>query len=176
MSIALALVVVVAALNPMRRRHELGSAPGPGPIALGALLAGGVFVGVAAVSGPVLEGLAVSGPNIRIAAGVVLGLKAVADLVSAPRVESATWPRREALVPVAFPVLIRPEVAILALAVGSEVGIAASGWVALASFGAAAAALVALPASGTVRHGGALVSAVAVAVAVNVIVAGVLDV
>jgi small neutral amino acid transporter SnatA (MarC family) len=120
---ALALVALALASNPPRRRGAL-STDDTATVALGALLAAGLFVVLAAVATPLLDALDISRPNLRIAAGVVLAVVSMHDLVwRRPRPGAALPGRRAALVPVFFPVLARPEVGLLALSIGADHGV-----------------------------------------------------
>ena len=134
------VVVVVCALNPPRRRLTLdvGSLAS---VARGAVAAFAVYVLGAATAAGLRGALDVSAPNVRVAAGLVLiavGLHAVVSRIApTPRDapvsdvdERTAW-----LVPVGFPVLLRPDIALVALAseptdvvpVGAALAIALSG-------------------------------------------------
>ena len=123
MNAALAIVALVLASNPPRRRSAL-STDDTATVALGALLAAALFVAVAAAAMPLADALDISRPNLRIAAGAVLAVVSIHDLVwRRPRPGAALPGRRAALVPVFFPVLARPEVALLAMSVGADHGV-----------------------------------------------------
>jgi small neutral amino acid transporter SnatA (MarC family) len=125
----LVLVALVAAVNPFRTamavprsgrsRREVGEIA-----LLGGLVAGvGVLV-VAGLSGPLLDALDVSGPAIRLAAGIVAG---VAGLVAVfrrpPAAEPALPGRGAALVPVAVPLVATPALLLLAMSAHSDRGL-----------------------------------------------------
>jgi small neutral amino acid transporter SnatA (MarC family) len=124
MNTVLALVALLAASNPPRRRDAL-STDDTVAVAIGAALAAAFLTGLAAVASPLIDALDVSAPNLRIAAGFALAIVAAHDLVRRlPPAGAALAGRRAALVPVFFPVLARPEVALLALSVGADHGVA----------------------------------------------------
>lgn len=128
MNLAVVLVALVAACNAPRRRASLSVAD-TRMVSSGAILAAALFVIVAAIATPALDALDISAPNVRIAVGLVLAPVAVLELVRrAPRAGAALPGTRAALVPVFFPVLARPDVALLALAAGADLGVA---WTAL---------------------------------------------
>ena len=107
----------------------------------GALLALGVTAALAACSGPLLRSLEITPETFRIAAGFAAVI-AAAVVLAAPRPAAEPVPRRwrAAVWPVAFPLLLGPEVAALAVATGSQEGVAAT----LVAAGIGLAALVAL--------------------------------
>src|SRR5690606_3288484 len=131
----------------------------------------------AAVSGPLLGALSVSAPNIQIAAGLVLLVRATVDAATPPGHEPARLDGRwNALVPVAFPLLIRPEVALLALAAGAQLGVARAAAIAAPAYLAAAVALAVWRGARTARTVGVVLSVVGVAAAVDLVIDGVLAV
>lgn len=146
-------------------------------------LAGGLVVAVAFLtvvawlSEPVLSGLEVSQPNARVAAGMVLALTGAVDLVR-PALRELEVPRRgwAALVPVAWPVVLRPAAALLALSGGADRG-GATVLVAAAIACGVIAVVASWPPRRIVEGGlHALVSALTVAFALEILVEGVLDV
>lgn len=189
----LLLVLVVASVNPPRAvaALPLGSVGARVRVAVvGAAVTLAVLTALGALATPLLDALAVSAPNARIAAGLVLAVQAVVDLVRrAPSPEPALPGWRAGLVPVAFPVLLRPGTGVLAVAGGADHGV-------LAVLGAATAALAllvalaAVPSLGAatgsheqaalverVRRGSAAVLAVVLlAAAIDLTVDGILDV
>lgn len=124
MNAALALVALVLSCNAPRRRAAL-STNDSRTVALGAA---GMVVAVAvlaAIASPALDALDVSAPNLRIGTGLVLAVVAAHDVVRRPPPSGAALGGRgAAVVPVLFPVLLRPEVALLALAIGADHGMA----------------------------------------------------
>jgi small neutral amino acid transporter SnatA (MarC family) len=124
MNTAVAIIALAAALNPARRGVELAKVERRSPVILGALLAFAGYLGAAAVASSLLDGLDISDPNAQIAAAFVVGIRALIDVFRTPKPEplpsnialAALWP-------VTFPALLRPELVVLAVAVGSALGI-----------------------------------------------------
>jgi hypothetical protein len=124
MNTAVAIIVLAAAINPARRGRELSGVVGSGPVAIGALIALAGYLAAAAVAGSLLDGLDISDPNAQIAAAFVVGIRALIDVFVAPKPEPL--PTNRALVPlwpVTFPALLRPEIVVVAIAVGSALGV-----------------------------------------------------
>jgi small neutral amino acid transporter SnatA (MarC family) len=70
--------------------------------------------------------LDVSEPSFRIAAGLVALLAGAADVFRRPpAAEPALNGRRAALIPIAFPVVARPALLVLALGAGADLGVLA---------------------------------------------------
>ncbi len=177
MNVFLAAAALLFAVNPARRALELV----PRPERRIATAAGvGVVVAVAAlaaVSGPLLDLLDVSPPTFRVAAGLVLAFRGLLDLVLTPTPEPeglSGW--GEALFPVGFPVLFRPEVAVLALAVGADLGVARAGILSLVPVGLAGFAVVRWRHVRSARAVGVLLSAGAIVVGAALITNGVVDI
>lgn len=189
MNTVLALVALLVASNPPRRRAAL-STEDTTAVAIGAAITVALCTVLAAVASPLLDALDVSAPNLRIAAGFALSIVAAHDLVRRVPPAGAALPgRRAALVPVFFPVLARPEVGLLALSVGADHGVALTAAAALLAMAAVVAwhALLtprlATRADGAtavtrrVEHGAsALVAGAAVAVGVAIIADGVFSI
>jgi len=115
----LGLAAMVAAVNAPRRRAAL-SVDDTTVVAIGAAVTALALVVFGAIATPLLDAMDVSRPNFRIGLGLVLAVVAVHDLVRRPPAAGAALPgRRAAIVPVFFPVLLRPEVAMVALAIGA---------------------------------------------------------
>jgi small neutral amino acid transporter SnatA (MarC family) len=115
------------AANPLHRRPRmpLGEPFGDTTRANAVIAAAGgavVLVLCALVGGPVLDAASISVPNGRVAAGVVLLGAALVQLVPQRQWDTATPTRSEALVPGLFPVVLRPELVVLALVAGADVG------------------------------------------------------
>src|SRR5690606_17241837 len=120
---ALALVALVLSCNAPRRRAAL-STNDTRAVGLGAACMVAVVVALAAVAKPLLDALDVSAPNLRIGTGLVLAVVAAHDVVRRPPPSGAALPGiGAAMVPVLFPVLLRPEVALLAIAIGADHGV-----------------------------------------------------
>jgi small neutral amino acid transporter SnatA (MarC family) len=129
MNAILLTVAAVAAVNPFRLRGGLPEdSSGRGrlvPVATGTALGLAVLGALAAASGPFLEALEITPETFRIAAGLVAVVAGIASLL---RPDPGTEPElpgwRAALWPVAFPRVIAPETAALALTAGSLEGVA----------------------------------------------------
>jgi len=117
----LAALLLVAATNPPRRRAELPK--GLAIVAAGAGLTLVVLVGLGVAGATALEKLDISAPTFRVAVGLVLLVRGVIDLFLSPFDNGEGLPGwRAVLAPVFFPVLFRPELALVAVAVGVDGG------------------------------------------------------
>ncbi len=138
MTVWAVLVAFVGATNPFRRRTAL-SVPHIRTVVGGAVAALASYALVAIVGVNVRDTLDVSAPNARIAAGLVLvvvGLHALATAPPAPMLlddDARAW-----LNPVWFPVLMRPDLAVVALAAHDAGGVASVVVAAAVAFGATA--------------------------------------
>jgi hypothetical protein len=131
MNTALAIAALVAACNAPRRRVAL-STDDTTAVALGAALTVALLVALSAVADPLFDALDVSAPNLRIGVGFVLAVVSAHDIVRRPPPSGAALAgRNAAFVPVFFPVLARPEVALLAMAIGMDHGIALTAFAAV---------------------------------------------
>jgi small neutral amino acid transporter SnatA (MarC family) len=114
-------------LNPARAAFGIPRASRPSPVVLAAVggALGGLAVCVGAAAGePLLDGLDVSEPSFRLAAGVVAAVVAVLDLFRrppSPVPALAGW--RAALIPVAIPLVARPALLVMALGAGADQGV-----------------------------------------------------
>jgi small neutral amino acid transporter SnatA (MarC family) len=122
-NLAVLVLAMVAALNPparaVRLRHlDPRRAVGAAAVTVAVVLA------LAALAGPLQTLAEVSGPNLRVAAGLVLTVAGLVDLVRRPDLVDLPPGARAAFVPAAFPVLLEPQVAILALSAGADRGVA----------------------------------------------------
>lgn len=135
-----ALVAFLLALNPPAASLALvrdRRTDRPGPVAAGAGVALAVVIALAAASATVLDLLDLSPGSFRLGAGAVITLSGVRWLLAGAPVSSeepATDPRLTAYI--AFPTLLTPGLAALALSSGARDGVAVT----------AAAAAVALAA------------------------------
>ena len=121
-----AILLVVAAVNPVRRRYELPE--DRARVAAGAVIAVVVLLTLGLAGEWLLESLDITVPTFRVAVGLVLVLVAAIDLFRRlPGGGPAPDGSVAAFVPVVFPVLLRPEVALAAVAVGADAGV---GWLA----------------------------------------------
>lgn len=176
MTVWMAFLATMLAVNPPRRALELDPRPRLAVAALGAAVVWAAVVVVAWVSDPLLSALDVSDPNWRIAAGLVLAVRGLVDLVLAPRPFPEGWSgRAEALIPVAFPVLARPEVVAIGLAVGTDQGVVVAGAATAFALAAAVAAMTWWTRRAPARAVAAVISAAAAAVGITLVVQGVLD-
>jgi small neutral amino acid transporter SnatA (MarC family) len=121
-------VALLLALNPARAAFgvpRVGGSPSAVRLAAVGGAVGGLGVCVvAALGGPLLEALDVSEPSFRIAAGLVAALTGVADLFRRPPpAEPALAGWRASLVPVAFPVVARPALVVVALGAGADLSV-----------------------------------------------------
>ncbi len=116
-------IVVLALLGALAPARIPAAAPDArsGTVAIGQTLVVVVLVVLAAAGGAILDALDVSDPNAAIAAGLVVVLTTVLDLVrrTPVPVELPAGPVA-ALVPVAWPLGLRPAAAVLAVAAGAD--------------------------------------------------------
>ena len=140
--------VLLLALNPPRAvfgipRAELTRTMVVRVAALGGAL-GALAVCLAALLGdPLLDALDVSEPSFRLAVGLIAVVVGVADIFRRPPSPVPALPGwRAALVPVAFPLVARPTLLVLALGAGAD----RSALLALAAMAIGVAALTALAA------------------------------
>ena len=124
--------VLFLALNPARAAFAVPRA-GRSRRNAAELAAAGAGIGALAVcasavaGGPLLDALDVSEPSFRAGAGLIAAVTGVADLFRRPPpAEPALAGRRAALVPLAFPVVARPVLLVLALGAGADEGVLVS--------------------------------------------------
>ncbi len=124
--------VLLLALNPARAAFGIPRAGRSARDVVRLAATGGAIGGLAvcaaaAAGGPLLEALDVSEPSFRTAAGIVAAVAGAIDLFRrAPRPEPALAGWRAALVPVAFPVVARPALLVVALGAGADQGVLVS--------------------------------------------------
>lgn len=119
-SVWLIVVGVLVAVNPTRL---VGRLPATRVTAVGAALSSVVFVAIALIASRLLESIDVSAPTMRVAAGMVLVGAGVRDLlVGPPSAEPSLRGWGAAVVPVAIPMVARPQVGVLSLSAGSVEG------------------------------------------------------
>ena len=122
-----AVLIVLAAVNPVRRRYELP--PNRQVVGAGAMLAWVALLSIGLAGEWVLDTLDITVPTFRVAVGLVLAVRALVDAFqSLPEREPVRAGRRAAVVPVLFPILLRPEIVLVAVVVGADAGI---GWLAV---------------------------------------------
>jgi len=121
MSAVVGILLLLVAVNPPRRRSELPA--DRQAVAAGAGLTLVVLVALGLAGEWLLEGLSISIPSFHVAVGLVLAIRSAIDLFTALPAAGEELPgRRAALAPVFFPVLFRPEVALVAVGVAVDAG------------------------------------------------------
>lgn len=114
MSLTLLVIAAVAVVNAPRVRTALPRVETVLIAGVGAALTWAVLVPLAALADAAIDGAAVASSTLRMATGLVLVLQGgLAFVTGAPRAEPSLPGRRAALVPVAFPVLLTPGLALL---------------------------------------------------------------
>jgi multiple antibiotic resistance protein len=150
--------------------------------AIGSGLAAGVLVILAVAADPLLDALNLSAPTVRIAVAVVVVVTAVIDLVGRiPSPEPSLPGLGAGLVPMLIPLVLRPGLALLAVSVAADHGVAPVViGAALIVLGVVAAAAVTPVGEGTPRVLArwlmAVLAVVAIAIAIAMTVDGVFDV
>ena len=145
-------------------------------------MAAAVIVVLAAVADPLLDALHVSAPTVRIAVALVVAVTAVIDLAGrVPRPEPGLGGLGAGVVPVFVPLVLRPAVALLAISVAADQGMApAVVGAVLVVAGTVGAGAVAPADAGTkrtlLRWGMALIAVAVIAIAIAMAVDGVFDV
>jgi small neutral amino acid transporter SnatA (MarC family) len=180
----LVVLSMLAALDPARTAAALGTTPRKrrlGVVGVGAVVAAGVLILVAALGDAILDGLDITDETWRMAAGIVVGLAGVKALLGGPtRPVPAPLSRPlHAIVPVAFPLLLRPESVVLAVLYGATESTAlAFGAIAVGVAAAGTAAAVTSPSPGatTATALSRMLGALLVVAAVALVVAGIRDV
>jgi small neutral amino acid transporter SnatA (MarC family) len=137
------LLAYLSAVNPPRLRPHLPGSPDRArPLDLLRAAVAVALVGLVLVlaAGSILDGLDITTETWQIAAGIVSGLVG-ARVVVAPRLAEA--PAGSWLVPLAFPMLLTPQLVVLAIRFGSTGSVAAAwGWMLVALAAGAAVGLV----------------------------------
>jgi len=146
MTLTLLVLAMIAAANPFRAASARDDNADRTTVGL-ALAATLLLVLIAAgVSGPLLELVDVAGPSARIAAGVALLVIALKDIFATPPIPQPALPGWQAgLVPLAFPVIFSPALALLAVAGAAERGVAVALFAAAVALVPAAVALLVGP-------------------------------
>jgi small neutral amino acid transporter SnatA (MarC family) len=121
-SAGLVALAVLATVNPARVPLGLPEARGRRAlVAIASVAALAVAAALLAVADPFLDALDVSPESLRIAAGLVLVVGGVRALVAPRPASDPVLPGvRAALVPVLFPLLLTPELALVLLAAGAD--------------------------------------------------------
>jgi len=151
-SFLLAAIAAMAAINPVRLKMALPDADRRRVAVAAGLLTLGVMAALALLSGPLLDAINVSSSSSIIAAGISLVVIGARDTLVAPTKfgELPDWPLVVG-VPVFFPTMFTPAVALLAIAAGADRGVAV-GFAAVA-VGVVASVVVSLALSRTSRLG-----------------------
>jgi small neutral amino acid transporter SnatA (MarC family) len=182
-SVWLWAVALVLALNPARAAFGIPRASRDVAriAAVGGAIGGLAVCAVALVGDALLDAIDVSAPAFRTAAGVVAVLAGGFDFFRRPPApEPALAGRRAALVPVAFPVVARPALLVMALGAGTDAGVLVS----LLAMAIAVALMTALavrcptdgPGGRVLRWAARLLAAGLVASGVLLTIDGILDV
>jgi small neutral amino acid transporter SnatA (MarC family) len=121
------IAAFVAVVNPPRAVASISPKllrAGRSVAVVGAAVAAAVGVVLVAVHDPILDALSVSEPTFRLGAGLVIAAMGLRALLLAPDPwgDGLAGGRLAALVPVAFPVLIAPEMAVTAVDMGADEG------------------------------------------------------
>jgi small neutral amino acid transporter SnatA (MarC family) len=122
------LLALVAVVNPFRTALAVPRAGRSRRDVAALALVGGAVAAIAAlvvawVSGPLADALDVSGPALRLAAGIVMGLAGLVAVVRRPPPAEPALPGpRAALVPVALPLVATPALLLAAASAHSDRG------------------------------------------------------
>ncbi|MGY6501751.1 MAG: hypothetical protein ACXIVQ_12790 [Acidimicrobiales bacterium] len=180
----LVAIGIVAVLNPPRVAATVPRAGGQVdrvPLAAaGAVGSAVVLVALAALGPGLLSWLEVSEPTFRVGAGLVVAIAALRTVVVAPPApEPALSGWGAAIVPVAVPAVLRPELGLLVISVGTVEGTV----VAAVALGVAVVGVVAVSsaradgvAGRVLRWAGRVLSLVALVVGIALTVEGILAV
>ena len=174
MTLTLLVLAMVAATNPFRALAA--RPPDTTPLTLGVAMAatGALVLASAGASSAVLDLVDVTGPSARIAAGIALLVVALKDVFASPPPATPALPgRRAGLVPLAFPVLFSPALALLAVAGAAERGVPLALVAAAVALAPAILLLSTAPASTPVRPLAAAVGVAGTGVAALVVLDGV---
>ncbi|MEZ5244214.1 MAG: hypothetical protein R2707_03890 [Acidimicrobiales bacterium] len=125
MTLTLLVLAMIAAANPFRALAARPAAPRYEVVVAAMATTGALALFSAAVSDPLLDLVDVTGPSARIAAGIALLVVALKDVfVAPPQAEPGLRGRRGGVIPLAFPVIFSPALALLVLAGTAERGVA----------------------------------------------------
>jgi small neutral amino acid transporter SnatA (MarC family) len=121
------VLIAVAVVNPPRLALRLGSHDRSKRFRsarIGVACAGGGVLGLAAVAHPLIDTLDVSPETFQIAAGLVITVVAVVDVVWPDRrPEQLVGGWRDGLVPVAYPLLLSPGLVLFSLTTAVDRGV-----------------------------------------------------
>jgi small neutral amino acid transporter SnatA (MarC family) len=174
MTLTLLVLAMIAAANPFRAVAARPADARYG-VVVAAIAATGAFVLCSVVvSGPLLDLVDVTGPSARIAAGIALLVVALKDaFLAPPAAEPAPRGWRSGVVPLAFPVIFSPALALLAIAGAAERGAAVTLAAAAIALAPVALMLVFGPRTGPVRAMTASAGALGTGLAALVVLDGV---
>lgn len=153
MTFLLLTLGLVVAANPFR---VAGTRPENGPVDAALVAAGASVLGAAvfaAVSGPFFDAIDITGSSARIAAGVAVAAMGVKDMFTAPPAPTPALSGRWAgVLPIAFPAILTPAVALLVMAGAADRGVAPT--LVAAGIAIAVAVLGLLTIAPRIRRGG----------------------
>ena len=171
----------LAVVNPARTRVLLGARSASkrsAATALGAVVAVAIAGMLAAVATPLIEAMDVAPETFRIAAAMIITLSGIIT-IAAPlsAAEAMSGDRRDALIPVAYPILLGPAPVLAWLVVGVDEGV----WTTLAVAAGGYVASAAVAGFPTGRRSGwvaaaRLIAAIAVVLGVALVIDGVREV
>jgi len=172
-------LVYFAAINPPRLRPHMGTGDERGrfaQLAVGAATVAGAGLVLVLAADRILDTLDITDETWRLAAGAV-GLLVVARVVVAPRLGDMPVPDGLGLVPIAFPLLFTPQLAVLAILFGATESFAVAwGWLVVGIATAAATARLRHRRPGLWLALARLLGALLVALAIALLIAGIRDV
>jgi small neutral amino acid transporter SnatA (MarC family) len=121
------VAALIAVVNPARAVASVAPAllrTGRLVALTGSVVAAAIGVVLVLIHEPVLDLLSVSEPTFRLGAGLVIAAMGLRSLLLAPEPwnEGIAGGRLAALIPVAFPVLVTPELAVSAVDLGADEG------------------------------------------------------
>jgi small neutral amino acid transporter SnatA (MarC family) len=174
MTLTLLVLAMMAAANPFRALAARPAGARLETLATAVLATLALTWVSAAVSGPLLDLVDVTGPSARIAAGIALLVVALKDVFAAPPTPEPALPGwRGGMIPLALPVVFSPALALLAVAGAAERGVAFTLMAAAIALVPVAAALTIAPARQRVRAMTAFAGALGTGLAALVVLDGV---
>jgi small neutral amino acid transporter SnatA (MarC family) len=181
MSPLLILLAYVAAVNPARIRQALPETDGRGriqPLLLGALIVVALTAGLVAAATSILDALDITDETWRIGSGIVVGLVGIVTVVLPSAGDEPVldgW--AASIVPVAFPLLITPQLVALAVVFGATESFGLAFVMAVVAIGAGVATgLMRVAHPSLWRATSRLLGALLVIVAIALVVEGIRDV
>jgi len=185
MTFLLVALAAFSAVNPARVAASIPPTERTGlRLIIGSAgLAAVAVVAMAAFSGPLINSIGVSASSAIIAAGVALLVVGVRDSVIAPPTLEV-WPRwpLAALVPVFFPTIFTPALALIAVAAGADRGLVVGSLATMVGVGVSLGASLLIVRSGRVGNGrglravGSVAGLIAVTAGVLVATRGVMSI